>query len=152
ATVKKGEVLMTLDSSAIKQKIEDTTLELQKAENDLINSLELREIQESTNSANLEAADIALTLAKLDLKQYDEGTYPQLKPNTKPDLDRARITLKNQEERLGQTRQLFNRGFVTATDVKNDELAVTNARNAVTKAETALNVLTTYTHQMDTAS
>src|SRR5882724_1693108 len=31
-TVKKGDVLMTLDASAIKQKIEDTVLDLQKAE------------------------------------------------------------------------------------------------------------------------
>jgi multidrug efflux pump subunit AcrA (membrane-fusion protein) len=152
ATVKKGDVLITLDSSAIKQKIEDTTLDLQKAEADLTTSRDLREIQESTNAANLEAADVALTLAKLDLKQYEEGTYPQMLANAKTELEMARITLKNEEEKLGQTKQLFNKGFVTATAIKENELQVTTARNGVAKAETALNVLTDYTHQMDSAS
>jgi HlyD family secretion protein len=150
--VKKGDVLITLDSSSINQRIEDTTLELQRAEADVTNARELREIQLSTNAATLEAAEVALTLAQLDLKQYQEGTYPQLLANAKTDLDMARINLKNVEEKLGQTRQLFSKGFVTATAVKDDELAVTTARNVVTKAETALKVLTEYTHQMDTAA
>jgi multidrug efflux pump subunit AcrA (membrane-fusion protein) len=59
---KKGDVLITLDSSAIKQKIEDTTLELQKAEADLVTSKEMREIQLSQNATNLEGAEVALTL------------------------------------------------------------------------------------------
>jgi HlyD family secretion protein len=150
--VKKGDVLITLDSSAIKQKIEDTTLELQRAEAEVTNARELREIQVTTNAANLEAAEVALTLAQLDIKQYKEGTYPQLLDNAKTDLDMARIDLKNAEEKLGQTRQLFTKGFVTATQVKDDELLVTKARNTVERAETALSVLTGYTHQSDMAA
>lgn len=151
-TVKRGDVLITLDSSAIRQRIEDTTLELQKAEADLTTARELKSIQESTNAANLEAADVALILAQLDLKQYEEGTYPQLLSNAKTDLEMARINLKNVEEKLGQTKQLFAKNFVTATAVKDDELAVTTARNVVNKAATALKVLTEYTHQMDKAA
>ncbi|WP_428939859.1 efflux RND transporter periplasmic adaptor subunit [Fontivita pretiosa] len=151
-SVKKGDVLMTLDSSTIDQRIEDTTLELQKAEADLTTAKEMLEIQESTNAANLEAAEVALTLAQLDLKQYVEGTYPQLLANARTELEMARINLKTQEEKLGQTKTLYAKGFVTATAVKDDELAVTTARNAVTKAETALKVLTEYTHQMDLAA
>lgn len=151
ATVKKGDVLITLDSSTIRQKIEDTTLDLQKAEADAINARELRAIQESQNNANLEAAEVALSLAKLDIRQYVEGTYPQLLANTQTDLDMAKINLKNVEEKLGQTRALFSKGFVTATAVKDDELQVTNARNNVQKAQTALKVLTGYTHEMSMA-
>src|SRR3954466_10879375 len=58
SVAKKGDVLMTLDSSLIKQKIEDTTLELQKAEADLTTAREMKDIQESQNSANLEAAQV----------------------------------------------------------------------------------------------
>jgi HlyD family secretion protein len=150
--VSKGDVLITLDSSAIKQKIEDTTLELQRAEAEVTNARELREIQISTNAANLEAAEVALTLAQLDLRQYNEGTYPQLLANAKTDLDMARIDLKNAEEKLGQTKQLFSKGFVTATQVKDDELVATKARNVVERAQTALAVLTGYTHHSDMAA
>jgi len=151
SSVKKGDVLITLDSAAIRQKIEDTTLELQKAEADLTNAREMREIQISTNNANLEAAEVALQLAQIALKQYEEGTYPQALANAKTELDTARINLKNAEEKLGQTKALQSKGFVTMTQVKDDELAVRNAANNVDKAETALKVLTEYTHQMQLA-
>src|SRR4051812_43771832 len=124
-SVKKGEVLCTLDSSAIKQKIEDTQLEVQKAEADVITSRELKDIQESQNAANLEAAQVALTLAKLDVQAYNEGTYPQDLQNSKTALEMAKITLKNRQEDLANTRNLFNKGFVTASDVKKSELDVT---------------------------
>ena len=151
ASVKKGDVLVTLDSSAIKQKIEDTTLDLQKAEADATNAREMRAIQESQNNANLEAAQVALQLARLDLQQYTEGSYPQQVANAKTDLDMAQINLKNKEEKLGQTKALLAKGFVTSSAVKDDEIEVTTARNNYDKAKTALKVLTDYTHQMDSA-
>jgi HlyD family secretion protein len=151
SSVKKGDVLCTLDSSAIKQKIEDTTLDLQKAEADLTTSKELKEIQESQNSANLEAADVALTLAQLDLQAYTEGIYPQDLQNAQTALEMAKITLKNKQEKLAQTKALFGKGFVNATDVKNDELELTTANNELAKAESALKVLTEYSHAKDMA-
>lgn len=150
--VRKGDVLIVLDSANIRQRIEDTTLDLQKAENDLVNARELREIQISKNDADLEAATVALRLAQLDLKQYLEGTYPQSLADAQTTLEMARITLKNREEELAQSRALFAKGFVTATEIKKSELELTNARNAVAKAETALAVLTQYTHEMNLAS
>src|SRR3954465_10992634 len=125
STVKKGDVLVQLDSSTIKQKIEDTTLDLQKAEADLTTSKELKDIQESQNAANLEAADVALTLAQLDLQAYTEGIYPQDLQNAQTTLEMAKITLKNKQEDLSQTKTLFGKGFVTASDVKKSELDVT---------------------------
>lgn len=150
--VHKGDVLIVLDSADIRQRIEDTTLDLQKAENDVVTARELREIQLSKNAADLEAADVAVRLAQLDLRQYLEGTYPQSLADAKTTLEMARITLKNREEELAQSRSLFAKGFVTATEIKKSELELTNARNAVAKAETALVVLTQYTHEMNLAS
>lgn len=150
--VKKGDVLMTLDSSAIKQKIEDTTLDLQKAEADLTTSREMRAIQESQNAANLEAAEVAVKLAQLDLEDYTNGAYPQQLANAQTDLESAKITLKNRQEDLAQTKSLAEKGFVTASDVKKAEVELTNAQNAVDKADTALKRLSQYTHQMDSAS
>jgi multidrug efflux pump subunit AcrA (membrane-fusion protein) len=149
---KKGDILVTLDSSQIKQRIEDTTLDVEKAEADVTSSREMREIQVSKNSADTEAANVSLNLAKLDLLEYTEGTYPQDVANAQTTLDMARITLKNKEEDFSQTTALFNKGFVTATQVKEDELAVVEARNAVRKADTALRVLTQFSHAGDLES
>ena len=60
----------------------------------------MKDIQESQNAANLEAAEVALTLAKLDLQEYTSGTYPQDVENAQTTLEMAKITLKNKEEHL----------------------------------------------------
>jgi HlyD family secretion protein len=150
--VKKGQVMCTLDSSAIKDRIDDTTLDLQKAEAGLTTAKELKEIQESQNGANLQSAQVTLTLAQLDLQEYTDGLYPQDVQNDQTDLEMAKITLKDKQEDLAQTKSLFNKGFVTASDVKTSELALTTATNDVGKATSALSVLTQYTHPKDMAT
>src|ERR1051325_5238675 len=152
--VKKGDVLITLDSLALRQRREQLDLDLKKAESALKISKDMKEIQDSQNQANKEVAEVAIQLAQLDLKAYqtgEEGTYPQTVENAKTALAMSKLTLKNVEEDLDQTKVLFAKGFVTASDVKKGELAVTTARNEVQKATTALLVLQKYTHQMDLA-
>ncbi len=151
-TVKKGDILATLDSSVIRQKIEDTTLELQKATADLTTAREMVEIQKLTNAANLEAADVALLLAKLDYQQYTEGTYPAMVKTAETTVEMADITLTNKMQELEQTRELATKGFVTSADVKADELEVTVSRQSLDKAQTDYVVLTKYTHEADLAA
>lgn len=148
-SVKKGDVILTLDSTEIRQKMEDNSLQLQKAEADVSNASEMLEITKSSNDTNLESALVNQTIAKLDLKQYEEGTYPQQLANAQTEVEMARISLTNRLEDLDQTKQLYAKNFVTAADVKKSELDVTTARNAVAKAETALKVLSEYSHEMD---
>ncbi len=150
--VQKGDVLVLLDSSAITQKREDTELELEKAKADMTTSREMRDIQESQNSANLEAAEVALQLARIDLDQYEKGTFPQQLQTTRVSLEVAQTSLKTKQEDLEQTRNLAAKGFVTPADVKKGELDVINSQNEVDKAQTALMVLEKYTHEMDSAS
>src|SRR5215212_2286505 len=150
-TVKKGDVLIKLDSAVLQQKKEAMELELRKADSNRKIAQEMKDIQDSQNQANKEAAEVAVQLAELDLKQYIEGTYPQSVENAKTALSMGKLNLKNVEEDLDQTKVLFTKGFVTASDVKKGELQVTVARNEVQKATTALIVLEKYTHQMEMA-
>ncbi|MGE5610518.1 MAG: HlyD family efflux transporter periplasmic adaptor subunit [Bacillota bacterium] len=150
-TVKKGDKLVVLDSSNLKDRKDDVDINIQKAESALKIAIEMKEIQESQNAANKEAAEVNKRLAKLDLQEYLEGTYPQQVQNAKTSLEMAQITLKNKEEDLAQTQALFAKGFVTATEVKKAELDVTVARNDVQKATTALTVLQKYTNAMEVA-
>ena len=152
SSVKKGDVILILDSSQIKQKLEDAMLDLQRAEADLTASKEQRGIQELTNAANLEAAHVELTLAQLDLQEYTEGIYPQLLSEARRNKEMADTTLQNRQEDLNQTRSLFAKGFVTAADVKKSELDLLTAQNDLEKKSTALKVLAQYTHEKDLTS
>src|ERR1044071_1642216 len=148
---KKGDVLIKLDASALTLRRESLELDLKKAESNLKISREMRDIQESQNGTNKEAAEVGLQLARLDVQQYLQGTYPQSLENANTALDMAALSLTNKQEDLDSTKKLFDKGFVTAADVKKSELDVRMAKNEVEKAKTALKVLKEYANAMDTA-
>src|SRR5688572_3185448 len=147
--VHKGDVVVKLDPSVIQQQLEDDKLNLQKAEADLIAATEAKAIQESTNAANLEAANVELILARLDLQEYVEGTYPSSLQTAKTSLEMSRISVKDKEDNLAQTRSLFSKGFVTSVDVKKAELELLTAQNDLDKKATDLAVLEKYTHEKE---
>lgn len=149
--VKKGDVLLTLDSSVIAQKVDDALLEVQKSEAELTAAREALEIQRGTNAANLESAEVELLLAKLDLEQYVEGTYPQALADARRAVEMAQLTLADKEKNLEQTLGLFAKGFVNAADVEKAKLEVLTAKNEQEATATALLVLEKYTHQKDLA-
>src|SRR5215208_5512972 len=60
--VHKGDIVCKIDSSEIETKIEAAQLDLQRAESDLTAAKEGKEIQESSNAANSEAAHVDLIL------------------------------------------------------------------------------------------
>lgn len=151
SNVRKGDVLVKLDSSTLSLRKESLDLSLRQAESSLKISRDMKDIQESQNAANKEAAEVALKLAQIDLLQYEKGTYPQSVANAETALTMAELTLKQKLEDLGQTQTLFEKGFVTAADVKKGQLDLKTASNDLKKAETALTVLTKYANQMDTA-
>jgi HlyD family secretion protein len=152
ASVKKGDTLLTLDSSNIRQRIEDIQLSLQRAEASLMTAQEQVRMQESQNDADLEAASVALDLARIDLKRYLEGTFPQQVQTATADTEIAAIKLQDALKTLSMSRRLFEKQFVTATAVKADQLSTITAQNAVNRADTSLMVLTKYMHEKNLAS
>lgn len=143
--VHKGDVLVTLDSSTIQRNYDQSLLDLRAAEAALSAAKEAKEIQEATNVAILQEATLGAEVARLDLKEYIDGVAPQATAEAQTKLKMAEIMVKNKEEDLAITRNLFGRGFVTAVDVKKGELEVLTVQNDLKKAETDLKVLTDYT-------
>jgi HlyD family secretion protein len=148
AFVNAGDTLVTLDSSLIRQKIEDTTLELQRAESDVAAARNVLEIQRSQNEANLEAADVDVQLGKLSIQQYMEGTFPQELDTAKTLLAMKQTMRDNKADDLKQVRDLYAKNFVNLADVKAAELALRTVDNEYAEAATTLKVLQDYTHPM----
>lgn len=151
SSVNAGDVLVELDSSAIRQKIEDTTLELQRAESDVAAARNTLAIQKSQNDANLEAATVDVDLGKLAIQQYVDGTYPLDLYTAEMTLKMAQIKLANKEDDFKQIKELYTKNFVNLADVKAAELDLETVRNDVSKAEGALTVLSKFTHPMTLA-
>ena len=149
SSVKPGEVLVTVDSSTIKHKVDDLKASLETAQANLITAQQFEEIQKSQNAANLAAAEVALELSKIDLEAYEKGTFPQAREDADTQLKMADQMLANKQDDQNNTMALFGKGFVTPSDVKKAELDITTAVNARDKAKTALMVLLTYQHKKD---
>jgi multidrug efflux pump subunit AcrA (membrane-fusion protein) len=150
--VRKGDVLVTLDSSNIQKNYDQSQLDLQAAEAALSAAKEAKEIQEATNRASLQEAELGLEVAKLDLLEYVEGVSPLAEADAKTKLKMAEIMVQNKEQDLAITRNLFAKGFVTAVDVKKGELEVETVKNDLTKARSDLKVLIDYTRAKDLAT
>jgi HlyD family secretion protein len=150
--VHKGDVLVTLDASNIQKNYDQSMLDLQAAEAALSAAKEAKEIQESTNVANLQQADVALEVAKLDLREYVDGVSPAAEEDGETKVKMAEIMLENKVQDLAITRNLFAKGFVTAVDVKKGELDVLTCQNDLKKAHSDLNVLKVYTKAKDLAT
>ncbi len=149
---KKGDILVVLDSSAIRQRLEDALIDWQRQKADVTTAEEMLEIQKSQNSANLEAAEVALQLAQIEMTKYVEGVYPGLLADANMSLEKAETGLKTAQDDLAQTRSLFAKGFVTATEIKTKELEVAAAQRDVTKAKSDMELLVQYTHKADLAT
>lgn len=149
AMVKKGEVMVTLDSAEIARKLQDAKVQLQKCESDLTHAKEEQALQEQKNTADLEGADVELTLAKLDLAEYNDGKYPQSIKEADTAIRMAEITLKNKQEEFEQTNNLYLKGFKELSAVKAGEVEVLQAQNDLDKKKNDRDVLTKYTYQKE---
>jgi HlyD family secretion protein len=146
--VNQGDTLVTLDSSGIRQKIDDTSLELQRAASDVAAARNVLEIQKSQNEANLEAAEVDVELGKLSIRQYLEGVYPQDLDSAETELRMNKIMVATREDDFKQVKELYGKNFVNLADVKQAELNLETQKNLMNKSATALKVLKEYTHPM----
>lgn len=147
ANVKKGDTLVELDSSTIRQRIDDTSLDLEKAKADLVTAKEMFEIQVSQDKANLETAQVTLDGAKIDRQKYDEGDYPLSLRTAQSDLEMAKIDLAMKEADLEQVLALQAKQFLTPTDTEKRRVDVMTARNVMESKSTALKNLEKFDHE-----
>ncbi len=147
----KGDIVVRIDDKEIREKMETSTLDLQKAQSALTAAKESKEIQESKNTAELEAAQVELTVARLDFLQYTDGDFPKNHEKAKIAVEMAQTTLKNEQDDLAQTKSLFGKGFVTAAEVKKGDLEVLTAKNDLQEKIKDLNVLEKFQHEKDMA-
>src|SRR5581483_6309960 len=70
SAVKKDEVIAELDASDMKKKLQSALLDVKKAESDFSAAKVGVDLQKSKNTADIEAANVELKLAQIDLKAY----------------------------------------------------------------------------------
>jgi HlyD family secretion protein len=143
--VNEGDVLVTLASDAIKDKLEDSRIRLDNAMAATVNSQELLHIQEMQNESDLKSAETNAEMARLEYEQFDKGDSKVQIDTMNTALENAKTDLDRKTKDLARIKELAARQFVSDNDVLDVVIQERDSRNKLATAELDLEVWKLYT-------
>ena len=166
SVVKKGDLLVELDSAAIRDRLESEELEFQSDSSALTQAEARQKNQITQNETSTSEAELALELAKLDRQMYiDEksGTFKLSMEEIERQIDDTRNTileaqsaLKLQETEKAGIEELFRLGYKGKSDLDQSrfafmkaEAALAAAVNRLTNHEASKRQLETYEYKKE---
>jgi HlyD family secretion protein len=149
--VKKGDLLVELDASALMDARIDQEIKVQNARAAFVNATENLAVVENQAESDLELAELTLEFARQDLKKYTDGEYPNALQKARAEITLAEEELARARERLEWSRTLYAEKFISQTELAADELAEKKKALDLSLAKNNLDLLVNYTNQRDLA-
>jgi HlyD family secretion protein len=132
--VKKGDLLVRLNSDAIETEIAEDELRVEEAQLALDAAEAEVEIQKSDNESKLRKAQLDLTLKELALEQWRQGEDKKTRQANSLAIERAERELQRLTDKWEQTQALFEKEFVSKNEYDQDFLAFIEAQAELEKA------------------
>ena len=142
--VKKGDVVARFDTDALQKAINEQEVKWEQAEGKVKAAASELEVQRNKAESEVAKAELALTLADIDLEAYQKGEYQVELDKRKGTLEIGKKELKEAEDNLAFTRGLVKKGFAQLEQVRVMELTHEGKRYAVQQQEADLRVFTEY--------
>jgi HlyD family secretion protein len=142
--VKKGDLLVELDSSATQDNVNQQQINVEKAQFAVIQAEQQLEIQKSSVDSTVQAAKLRMEFAESDLEKYVKGEALQAQRNAQIEITNVLQNLRLAEDRLRWSEKLHKQGFETKSNLDKDRLAVSQGALTLEKAEKALWMLMTF--------
>jgi HlyD family secretion protein len=146
-TVQEGDLLVELASEDIDEAIKTRQNEVERLKAEVVAAESGYEIQLDENESNIRKAELKLTLARLEEEKYLKGDFQKNLQEAKLAKDQADYALKRAKDDHETSKKLHAQGFITDTALQDDEFALYKADIELKKAELALEILETYTHE-----
>ena len=143
--VKKGDLLVELDSADLIEDKYDQGLMVKKSDGGFVITQEKLEITKNQGQSAVEQAQLEYTFAKQDLEQYVSGDYPKQLKELNARIALAEEDLKRAIDKLKWSKVLFEQKFLSQTELQADELAQKKAELDLELARGDLALLETYT-------
>ncbi len=144
--VKKGDVLVVLDSANLRERYAQQEITFQNAQASYTEAREALEIQKNENESKIKAAELKLEFAKMDLDKYLEGDWPQEKRKAEANITITEEETKRAADKLAWTEKLQEKGYVTRSELEADKLALKKQELDLEAAQETLRLLEKYTH------
>lgn len=144
--VKKGDLLVELDSSNARDQVNQQLIAVEKAQFALIQAKEQLEIQKSIVESEIRAAELKLEFAQTDLRKYLEGEAKQERRKAEIEIASIMEKMAIDEERLRWSEKLHEKGFETKSKLDQDRLTLLQTKLNLETATNNLWMLEQFDH------
>ncbi len=146
--VKKGELLVELDSSRLLDERIDQQIRVQNGEAAFIRARENLAVAENQAQSDIDRAELTFEFAKQDLRKYVdvEGEYQNQRKEMESRITLAKEELQTVEEKLRWSRELYEKEYISRSELQIDELGVNKRRLDLELAENNLRLLEDFAH------
>lgn len=149
--VEKGDLLVEIDSSSLKDRLVERKISVQNAEAKFIQARENVAVTESQNETDISAAELKHRFAKEDLEKYVEGEYRQQLREAESKITLAEEELQLARQKLEWSEKLYSENYISQSERDADQLAFNRARLDLDLARAAKNLLENYTYRREIA-
>ncbi len=149
--VKKGDLLVELDASTLLDAKVDQQIRVQNAEASFVGARENLAVVENQAKSDVDQAKLTLDFAKQDLKKYVEGESLNQRKEMESQITLAKEELQTAEEKLNWSKKLYEKQYISQTELQIDELSAHKNKLNVELAENNLRLLEEFTHPRNLA-
>jgi len=144
--VKKGDLLVELDASTLKDAIINQDIQVQRAEAAYIGSQESLAVTENQAKSDIDVARLTLKFARQDLQQYVDGLYPKDVNTLTAKIRLSEEDLKRAEDVNDWSKRLYAEKYLSETEYLADKLAVQRRKLERDVANSDLDLLENFTY------
>jgi len=142
--VKQGQVLVELDSSELKDRVNQQEVTFQNNDFAFIQAKENLSIQQSLVESQVKEAELRVEFAKSDLDKYIEGDAPQQINTATNTIIIRKEQLQRAQDKLDWTQQLFKKGYASKSELEADGLSLMQAKISLDQGEEDLRLFRKY--------
>lgn len=147
--VSRGDLLVEITSDEIVNRIEEETLRVESARSDLVSAQEAVALQESQNRSTEGRAQLAVDLAELELKRWQEGEVATRRKDLQVRLQLAERNAEQRAKDYANSLMLFKEGFISESEKVTDQNRLDEARAELEKAQLANHIYNEYEYPKD---
>lgn len=147
AAVGKDELIVRLDDTDLQDQKTDQQQKVDNADSALVAAEVALQNTRSQADSDTAKAELDVEFAKLALRKYLEGEYPQQLKAARADVEIARETYKRESDRAEWSKKLLEKGFVTESEADADAAAANKAKLDLEIAEGELRLLKDFTYK-----
>lgn len=133
--VKKGDLLVELDSSGLKDRLSEQELAYQERLFQLLQAQGNLKIQKSLTESQIKDAELKVENAESDLEKYRDGDAPLLIKTVEARSGVLTEQVRIARERYARTQELFKEGNATKSEYEADALSLTREELALDQYE-----------------